>query len=256
MVVAMRFSSGILSLGLLASGAPARAQTSETGWTWSVSPYVWLSNVAGLSVARGREVLVADSALIPAWAFQVEASNRRAGLRVAGTWVTVGKVGSIAQVDDPASGQPGRYDFSWATLETHGTLRIGPDNPASSFTVYLGARLVRQVMRVQTPGGEVAASQVWFEPVEGSRYAVTVGRRVLAVIAGDIGGFAVGSDFTWTLSGEVAYRIRDPVALAMRYTYREVQYDNKETGPNAYRWSTGVQQGWFFGAVLTFPRAP
>jgi hypothetical protein len=246
----------LLAALVLGRGIPAQAQASPSEWRWSVVPFVWLSNLGGLSVVGERQVTVGDSALTPAAAFRLEAQRRRVGFRVSGTWAALANRGTIAPVTQPMQGEPGQYDFSWATVEAHGMLQVGPYDPASSFTVYLGLRAVRQTQRLQdASGGAVAVTQVWLEPVEGSRYSVTVGRRLWATIGGDIGGFAVGSDFTWTLSGELAYRLAPPLALALRYTYREVQYDNKEDGPETYRWDAGVQQGWFFGAVLAFPSA-
>ncbi len=246
---------GIAGLVVFEAATPAQAQTAESGWRWSVAPSLWLSNLGGLSVVGERQTVVGDSVLTPAGAIRVEARKRRVGFRVAATWATIGNPGTIAPVTEPTDGTLGRYDFSWTTIEAHGTLQIGPYDPQSSFTVYLGARYVRQGQRLRDQvGGDVSVTQVWLEPVEGTQYAVKIGRRLFVAIAGDIGGFAVGSDFTWTLSGTLAFRVAPPLDLAMRYMYREVQYDNKEEGLKTYRWDNGVQQGWFFGAVVTVPR--
>lgn len=233
---------------------PASAQTPESAWRWSVAPFLWLSNLEGLSVVGDRQTVVGDSVLTPAIEVRIEAQKRRLGFRVLAAWAAIGNPSIITSVTQPTQGTPGRYDFSWTTLDAHGTLQVGPYDPESSFAVYGGVRFVRQGQRLRQQGGsDVAVTQIWVEPVGGTRYAVNVGRRVGVTITGDIGGFAVGSDFTWTLSGELTFRVVPRLDFAMRYMYREVEYDNKEEGLKTYRWDSGVQQGWFFGAVVTVP---
>ena len=93
-------------------------------------------------------------------------------------------------------------------------------------------------------------TETWFDPVIGSRFFVEMGRRFWATFNGDIGGFGVGSDFTWSMGGELGFRVFGPLDISGRYNYQEIDYDNRKDGADAYRWSNGVQQGWFFGAII------
>jgi hypothetical protein len=36
------------------------------------------------------------------------------------------------------------------------------------------------------------------------------------------------------------------------YLGGRVDYDDRKTDAGAYRWSNGVQQGWFFGTLVNF----
>lgn len=240
-------------LAMLPLPASGQGHSQTRTWEITIVPYVWLSNVTGGNALGDQRVTVGDSSLSPAGAVRVEARRHRVALRLTATRATIAHPGAISLRTDPTQQSFGRYDLAWTTVEAHSALRIGPLDPITSFAVYAGFRYVHQRQRLRDATGvETMASQAWVEPVEGSQYVVQVGRRFLVTIAGDIGGFAVGSDFTWTLNAETAFRAAGPLHLAMRYTYRQVQYDNKETGAKTYRWD-GVQQGWFFGAAVEFP---
>jgi hypothetical protein len=162
----------------------------------------------------------------------------------------------FALESDPSVTVSGTYDFSWYTGELYAAVQVGPFATTHAVEVYLGGRVVRheQILTTgsQTDPTTETIKETWFDPVIGSRLWMELGRRFWASFNGDIGGFSVGSDFTWTLGGELGFRLFRPLDISLRYNYQEVDYDNRKTDASAYRWSNGVQQGWFLGAIINF----
>lgn len=250
----VRIRGWALALVILAVPTDRLIAQAGGGWDWVIVPYAWLSNLDGHSIVGDAEVDVRDSTLQLSGAVRLEGRGNRLGFRMVASTATIANPTTIVLQADPNQPLVGAYHFSWTTVEMHGTLQVGPSDPASAFSVYAGMRYVRQAQRLTGDlSPPIARSQVWLEPVAGSQYFVAVGPRFWVSISGDIGGFAVGSDFTWTLGAELGFRLAPAMDLVMRYGYREVQYDNKELGQESYRWDAGVQQGWFLGAAFKLP---
>jgi hypothetical protein len=77
-----------------------------------------------------------------------------------------------------------------------------------------------------------------------------MGQRFWTMFNTDIGGFGIGANATFTLGGELGFRVVKFLDLTMRYNYQETEYDNEKAGAGRYAWHNAAQQGWFFGLVL------
>lgn len=253
-------AAAALALAILAP-SPAEAQDrGNSGWSFRLAPYLWFSNIDG-AVSLGLPaddqrfgdliVPVEDTVLQNDWMVRAEIGKGR----VRG-WFNVSLGGTANETEivsgvDPADTVPGAYDLDWLTTEAFAAVQVGTFSRASSFEVYGGARYVRHEQTVTLEGGAPdTITESWVDPVIGGRLYAEMGRRFWAAFNTDIGGFSVGSKFTWTLGGEMGVRVFGPLDLAMRYNYQEVEYDNEQEGADRYEWSNGVQQGWFFGLVL------
>jgi hypothetical protein len=160
----------------------------------------------------------------------------------------------LSNFDDTSIKVDGADDFTWLTGELYGALQIGPFTESYGFEVYTGLRYVRHDEDVTRNEGSEAITrnvkETWVEPVLGGRIFTELGKRWWAQFHSDIGGFGVGTDFTWTLGGELGFRIAKPIDITMRYDYQEIEYSNEKAGADRYIWSNGVQQGWYFGLAL------
>ena len=243
------------------SPAPLDAQDrGNSGWFLRVAPYLWFSNLGG-AVSLGLPaddqrfgdlvVPVEDTVLQKDWMVRAEVGKGR----VRG-WFNVSSAGIANDADmiresNPPDTIPGAYDLAWFTTEAFAAIQVGSFSRANSIEVYGGGRYMRQRQTVTLEGEPpVTITSSWIDPVVGARLYAEMGRRFWAAFNSDIGGFSVGSQFTWTLGGELGVRVFGPLDLAMRYNYQEVDYDNKKEGADLYQWSNGAQQGWFFGLVL------
>lgn len=93
------------------------------------------------------------------------------------------------------------------------------------------------------PSGVVLSdslSEDWVDPVLGLRYEVPLGERWMLVARGDIGGFGVGSDFTWHATAFASWHLSAQASLLFGFRYLDVDYDD---GSGSSRFLMDVGEG-------------
>ncbi len=246
------------TLGLLAvvgglvgvHSSPIQAQDrGNSGWHARVAAYLWLSNVDGVNNAAGVQLQVADSSLVLGPSARLEAGKGR--WRGILEYTRAGRTNPV--VTEIPEGLTGTYDFSITDVKALAAVQVGPFSETHAVEVLGGARWVRQAQELDVAGSRVVRENVtvnWVEPVVGARFFADLGRRFWFTTTGDIGGFGIGSDFTWSIDGEFGMRLLGRLDLAARYRYQEVEYDNGKPGLSRYAWDHGQTQGWLFGLIL------
>jgi len=76
--------------------------------------------------------------------------------------------------------------------------------------------------------------QSWFDPTIGLRFAGPIGERWSYGLLGDIGGFGVGSDLTWQMSGSLSFRMTERSLFTFGYRYIDIDYEDGE-GRDAFK---------------------
>lgn len=250
-------------LGLVASLLPvtnANAQDRGNHGSYGrIVPYLWLSNIDGRNTVGSTLVHVGDDVLKPAFAFQAEYGK--------GRWRGVfefskGNVTNVAikGVDptstsghccgpDQVSVVDGPYDFTITSAELMASVQVGPFLPNRGIEVQGGFRYVHhsQDLALTDPVVVGVFSTSWVEPIVGLRYYAAVGSKVWLTVRTNVGGFGIGSTFTWVLDLEVGYRLSDKLDVSFRGKYLETNYTNSSAGAEEYRWDKGQSQGWLFG---------
>ena len=87
-------------------------------------------------------------------------------------------------------------------------------------------------------------SQTWFDPIIITRLTADIKEKWLFQFRGDLGGFGVGSDFTWQLQGYAGYRFTKVFQLTAGYRILSMDYDK---GADAERFIYNVDT---FGPVI------
>jgi hypothetical protein len=114
------------------------------------------------------------------------------------------------------------------------------DNDAISVDLLAGARLWNLDGSVSVPlvGVAVAPDKTFVDPIVATRINARVAPRLSALIQGDIGGFGVGSDFTYQVTGTLNYRLSDRFFLSAGWRHLHLDYANggtrfegSQTGP-------------------------
>ena len=80
------------------------------------------------------------------------------------------------------------------------------------------------------------ASASWTDPIAGLRYLAPLGGKWSLLVMGDIGGFGVGSDFSWTATASAAYQFRPNAHLLIGYRHIDVDYEDG-TGADRFKWN-------------------
>jgi hypothetical protein len=72
----------------------------------------------------------------------------------------------------------------------------------------------------------LSKSKGWFDPIVGARLWFPVSRTFDVIVRGDVGGFGVGSDLTWQLSGHLRYAFSDSFSGLLGYRYFYIDYES------------------------------
>ncbi|MCK6370080.1 MAG: hypothetical protein L6Q83_01940 [Gammaproteobacteria bacterium] len=86
-------------------------------------------------------------------------------------------------------------------------------------------------------GQTLSASKTedWVDPVVGLRYLQPINERWQLIGRGDIGGFGVGSDFTWHVTAFAMRQVSEHGSLMLGFRYLDVDYDDG-SGADRFRW--------------------
>lgn len=197
-------------------------------WHYSVTPYAWLSSIDGTVGARGLQASVDASVgdIIDKlnWITQLhmEAQKDDWGLYVDPIFVKLSAGGSVGAV-------PASVGFTQWLVEFAGTYRLmgrssGPGYPSNSLRALLGGRFWSLKNSITVADGRSASrTRQWIDPIIGLRY--TAGNKPWSfVLQGDIGGFGVASEFTWSLAPVLTYSLSDAGSLVVGYRVLGVDY--------------------------------
>jgi hypothetical protein len=123
------------------------------------------------------------------------------------------------------SGSVTMEELAW---EVDGLKRVTPWLEAG-----LGGRLVSLNVGIDATGAleEVhsgSASKTWYDPVVVMRTQGTIKDKWLLQFRGDVGGFGVGSDFSWQIQANAGYRFSKLFQTTIGYRYIGIDYDKGE----------------------------
>jgi hypothetical protein len=91
-----------------------------------------------------------------------------------------------------------------------------------------------------------SASKTWVDPVVGFRMRHWIAPRWFVNLYGDVGGFGIGSRFSWAASAGLGYRATDKLKLESYYRAYAVDYED-----DGFVYDTTLH-GLFFGLAYTF----
>ncbi len=216
-------------------GTPVVAQAAQDdadGWEFVVAPYLLLPHMNGNVTVAGTasEVDVGPGDIFENLDFgamlYLEMANPNWAIPFHGYYVDLG-----AAADIPESGQTADVDVDQLVLEASGLWR------ASEWAeVGIGARInsIEGSLFAEAlgPAPEIdeSSKHTWFDPVIVARVTAPLENRWRLGVRGDIGGFGIGSSFTWQARPFVGYRFADLFELVL--SYRALGMDYK-TGSGA-----------------------
>jgi hypothetical protein len=201
----------------------AEEKPAESGWEFTVAPYLWAISMNGNVTVRGLEADV-DASFNDIWdelnfAFMLayEARKGRWGLWGNTIYSNLGD----SDVEGPAGLTKVDPTVTAFWQELGGFYRVGTwdlaDNPgkkAPSVTLdtFFGARYTYLDTKIDFEGvfssliNNIDQDKSWLEPLIGARTIWDLNERWVLTLAGDIGGVAFGSDFAWSASGLIGYQ--------------------------------------------------
>ena len=97
---------------------------------------------------------------------------------------------------------------------------------------------------------DVDRSKDWLDPFFGPRLRLDIIDRLSFTVRGDIGGFGVGSHFTWNMVAVLAYQVSERISTGAGYRILDIDYLE---GKGSDRFQYDVQmRGPVLGFVIHF----
>lgn len=247
---------GATAHGQMAQPPEAKVATSaESKWEFDVIPYLWMAGLKGDATIKGIDASV-DMSFSDIWddlkfggMTHIEAKKDRWGLFLDATYM---KLETSVEGTRSSTGPLGRRtvevladaDLSMEQLaiEFGGSYElaktpVGQDKGGMMYLdLLLGARYwylsgdIDMGLVLDTNMNETArnisqsGSKEWIDPFVGLRTRIQLTKDLMLVLRGDIGGFDVGSRFTWNVSGYLGYSVSEMVSLWAGYRALGVDY--------------------------------
>lgn len=222
------------------------APMAASGWEYQFTPYGWLPWLSGNATIRGRNFKVAAN---PAqilentdfvWMSYMQAKNGPLTLFTDIIYGDVSSAKSIVSSDaDVTLGAALSADYQFWTVEMGGMYevmkwrsRAGLADPDMVLEMVAGGRYWHQQLDVQVAlagttniGGLIISGNTalassggvdWIDPFIGARLRYMPAAGESLILRGDVGGFGVGSQFTWQVKATYNWYLG---------TYRDIDFD-------------------------------
>jgi hypothetical protein len=202
---------------LSGAGTPAAAQQVPSDkWEVTVAPYFMGAAMSGTTAVRGREVDIEVSASDIFSNLQfgamglVVARKGKWGLGGDATWMALGTTVRNTNVD-----------FNQGAFAFYGLRRLGS---AADLTAGMRVNTLQGQLKSNTLGFDVSQDKTWVDPLVGLILRTPGEHRVHAQVYTEIGGFGLGSDFTWQVFPTVGFKFTDHFSLEVGYRWLDIDY--------------------------------
>jgi hypothetical protein len=246
---------------------PGSVDGSDSSWHVDFNSWLWMMGIEGTvgigplrvnTDASFGDVLDASDSLM-AFSGRLEAGKGPFTGYVDGLYANIGVddlsgPAGISSID--VTQELGIIDFGLMYRVYEGDL-MGEKQPhglQSSIDVYGGARYTTLTLELEPALlNKRSGSKDWIDPIVGVKLIQPISDRLDFETWGDIGGFGVSSDFTWSATAVLAYDTRIFDMSATLYGgYRAIGWDYTEgSGPRAFEWDV-VLHGPTLGMTIRF----
>lgn len=239
----------------------------EDPWRFQLNPWLWMTRFDG-DVGIGANVVDVDASFtdiidasdsVFAFSGRLEIGRGKWGGYLDGFYSDLGFDNQVVP------GAPGDTDvtlkqtildfgimYRVAEWEPRGT-RAG-NLRSTSIDLYAGGRYTSLQVDLDIDGGPfISKDEEWVDPIIGAKLAMPLDRRWYLNLSGDVGGFGVESDFTWSATGIIGYDFTFFDVPATAYGgYRAIGWDYSGGGDAVDVTWDMVQHGLLFGVAVRF----
>lgn len=230
-------------VALLALAGPAAAAdllvpeqvevTSESGWTFSLTPYLWATGLEGNIAQFGLPEIEVDASFLDIL------KNFEFGIMGVGE-ARYGNLGFVSDLmyiklsadsDVDAGPIDANIDLTTEMFTFLGAAEYRLiDGEGGSLDALAGGRVWWVNTEIDFSGRVINASgddsETWVDPIIGLKGRLNFSEDFYFTSWAMIGGFGVSSDFTWDVMGGLGYEAADWVSLIAGYRGLGVDYQN------------------------------
>lgn len=243
----------VAALGFICGPFPNSTQAQE-GWEFTFSPMVLAPSIEGRSTIgrSGGDISVDPGDVLDN--LDAGGALRFQGHHPSGFGYALDY--SVMNLAEGASSLAGRIsaDIDQSVLDAVGSYRF--ETGTDVMEIYAGLRYWDVDFGLNVTGGPLAGlypnGDSWIDPLVGLRWQRQIGAKWRLMLDGGIGGFGIGSDFTWNLMGGVAYERWDNISLFAMYRALGVDYETGTPGTASYFEYDTVSQGPLVGVGFRF----
>ncbi len=239
---------------------------SESPWRAEVGLWAWIMGIDGDLGVRGQTASVSGSFIdlletsdsIFALSGRIEVGHGPLAGYLDGLYADLGADNQTG----PGGGEVD-VEFEQEILDFGLMYRLGtwaPSGPAgdnprlTTLDVYGGGRYSGLEMTLRPAGApSVSGSEDWVDPVVGAKMVIPLAERWHLSINGDVGGFGVESDLTWSATGLLGYDFYlwgNPASALAGYRAIGWDYSSGAAG-DEFTWDV-VQHGLILGLSVQF----
>jgi hypothetical protein len=212
--------------------ASAGATGNDDQWHFSLSPYLWFAGTHGTVGAFGRDVGFKASAADMLSHFRLgvmgigEARRNRLLASIDFMYMRLGDNQALPFPNLPATTANVTANIVILTPKIGFRLINQPKIKADFLTGfrywYFGENLNFTPSRL---GLNFSKSQNWVDPLVGGRIEGALAPKVVATIAGDVGGWGTGSQIEYQIAGVLGYKLKPSMTLQAGYRYLYFDYE-------------------------------
>ncbi|MEM9633338.1 MAG: hypothetical protein AAGA50_18550 [Pseudomonadota bacterium] len=230
----------------------------DRAWEFLVAPYFVGANITGTSqVGRlpATDVDIGTGDILENLRFGAMLRTEALYRQKFGAMLDVAYMNLATANDTPLTG--GRVRIGGDQLILEGMLFYRAYNsPHTSVDVYAGGRYWDISLNLDATGTiagnfDITRGDDWLDPVIGLRAMHMFNDKWSVNGRGDIGGFGVGSDFTWNVQGGVGYHFNKVWSAHFQYKALSVDYDNEKSGTSRFAYDT-ITHGPLIGIAARF----
>lgn len=216
----------LIAMVLGTNSNPVIAQETDSKWHFLIEPYLMFPGMKGETTVRQ----------LPATEVDADAGDIFSNL----------KFGAMLYLEATNNNWTITTDFLYMDLEQDATTNavisggdVSMKEVALEFaglkrvTPWLDAGIAARIVKLEagldleTIGGNRSGSRskTWVDPVIVFRSQGTIQEKWLLQLRGDLGGFGIGSDFTWQIQANAGYRFSKLFQASIGYRILAIDYD-------------------------------
>lgn len=245
-------SIGMVALLLTMVFSVTAQETKDDKWEFTIAPYLMFPNMSGDVTVKGLT----------------------AGIDMnTGDILENLKFGGMLYYEMSKNGWTIALDALYMSLESNGEMpltgrqtEVGLKEFAFESTLFnrvvpwmdlgIGSRIVALDAGLEIepgdnilPGQDISANYTWFDPILAVRLIAPLDdSKWNAAVRADIGGFGIGSEFSWQVYPMVGYRFTKTFELALSYRALSMDYENG-SGDDLFKYDVttyGAELGFLF----------
>jgi hypothetical protein len=206
----------------------------DSGWQFTVAPYIWAAGIEGKSGLFGLPEQDVDVTFIDTlkhlnMVFSGVTEMRKGAISIS-TDLLYARLG--ANIDKPKGLLANDIDATAATFMATGLVGYSAYmSDRATVDLVAGARLWSSETEFDFNGGALDGTtasdgDTWVDPVAGVKFKFGLSDSFYLAGWGLVGGFGVGSDIMWDVMGGIGYNINEYSTVFAGYRAMHDEYEN------------------------------